>query len=360
MLPGAYCLLAACCWRLAVLHHLHRAAGCQALISPPIPANLQAEFCLTAEVAGGAGGRLQSIAGLDGDMYVRGGGGPRARGVLNTGQPVVRQLVRAALRHWACEYGVDGFVLVHADNLAQDSTGGVQDSPPLLEELAADPVLRATKLIASGGDGSLLPRGGERGVPHYGVLAEWNGRFARDILALLRDNAGARPGGRGREPPSATWRPPAAADCWKLCFCPPLRSHPHRRPPAPSPPGGHLSGLATRLAGSPDLTAARWDEGLPGGLAVGRRPAFSVNALAPPGGPTLLALAGGDANLERGEVVARSLLLALTIAQGTPAVSGSVVARAGLRRFAAAALQLRRKYRHLLAPALADSPRDIT
>jgi hypothetical protein len=83
---------------------------------PPRP---QAEFCLTAEVAGGPGGRLQSVAGLDGDMYVRGGGGPRARGVLNTGQAAARRLVRDALRHWAREYHVDGFVLVHAENLAQ-------------------------------------------------------------------------------------------------------------------------------------------------------------------------------------------------------------------------------------------------
>lgn len=164
----------------------HQITTSPACPQPPPPH--QAEFCLTAEVAGGAGGRLQSMAGLDGDMYVRGGGGSRARGVLNTGQPVVRQLVRSALRHWAIEYRVDGFVLVNAENLAQDSLGGVWDSPALLEELTSDPVLRGCKLIASGGDGTLLPRGGERGVPHYGVLAEWNGRFARDVLALLRDN----------------------------------------------------------------------------------------------------------------------------------------------------------------------------
>lgn len=41
---------------------------------------LQAEFCLTSESGGGIGGRLQSYAGLDGDMYLRGGGGPEATG----------------------------------------------------------------------------------------------------------------------------------------------------------------------------------------------------------------------------------------------------------------------------------------
>jgi isoamylase len=112
--------------------------------------------------------------------------------------------------------------------------------------------------------------------------------------------------------------------------------------------------------GSPDLTAARLDAALPSGLAAGRRPGFSVNALSAPGGPPLLTLAGGDADLERGEVVARSLLLSLAVAQGLPVLNGSVLARAGLRRFAASVLQLRRKYRHLLAPPLLDSPRDIT
>jgi isoamylase len=73
----------------------------------------------------------------------------------------------------------------------------VWDGPPLLEELSADPVLRGVKLIASAVDGSLLPRGGERGVPHYGVIAEWNARFARDVVALLRDNASGCQGGWG-------------------------------------------------------------------------------------------------------------------------------------------------------------------
>jgi hypothetical protein len=45
----------------------------------------QAEFCMTSEAGGGIGGRLQSYAGLDGDIYLRGGGGPEATGVLNTG-----------------------------------------------------------------------------------------------------------------------------------------------------------------------------------------------------------------------------------------------------------------------------------
>ncbi len=42
---------------------------------------------------------------------------------------------------------------------------------------------------------------------------------------------------------------------------------------------GLLSAVATRLTGSADLFEPRWDAGLPGGLAVGRRPAFGLNTV---------------------------------------------------------------------------------
>lgn len=64
--------LLCCCAGAAVLVDWHTAA--------------QAEFCMTSEAGGGIGGRLQSYAGLDGDIYLRGGGGPEATGVLNTGR----------------------------------------------------------------------------------------------------------------------------------------------------------------------------------------------------------------------------------------------------------------------------------
>lgn len=72
----------------------------------------------------------------------------------------------------------------------QDQHGGVLDSPPAVEELAADPLLADCKLIAASANNALLPRSGDRGFPHYGVLLEWNNRFGSDLLTLLRDNQG--------------------------------------------------------------------------------------------------------------------------------------------------------------------------
>lgn len=39
--------------------------------------------------------------------------------MLNCGHPVTRSLVVAALRHWAAEYRVEGFVFNNAENLTQ-------------------------------------------------------------------------------------------------------------------------------------------------------------------------------------------------------------------------------------------------
>lgn len=287
-----------------LIRELHR-AGLEVL--------LETDFCLTSEAGGGIGGRLQSYAGLDGDMYLRGGGGPDATGVLNTGQPVVKQLLLDALRWWVVEYQVDGFCFVNAENLTQDPLNAVQDSPAIVEEIAADPVLATRKLIAASANDSLLPRNGERGFPHYGVLLEWNNRFGNDILRLLRDNA-----------------------------------------------GGMLSAFATRMTGSQDLFAARWDGGLPGGLAAGRRPAFGINALEPPLAASLLALVGAAEDIERAEVVAKSALLAVLVAQGTPVFNAPTLSRKNLLHFVRGVLTIRRKYRNLLSPPMFDSPRAIS
>ncbi len=44
--------------------------------------------------------------------------------MLNCGHPVTRSLVVAALRHWAAEYRVEGFVFNNAENLTQVCVGG--------------------------------------------------------------------------------------------------------------------------------------------------------------------------------------------------------------------------------------------
>ncbi|GLC33109.1 hypothetical protein PLESTB_000369500 [Pleodorina starrii] len=279
---------------------------------------MQVEFCLTAEGGDASSGRLQGLRGLDHAVYYRDG---LEAPVLNCGHPVVRSLVVSALRHWAAEYRVEGFCFLNAENLAQDKFGSVLDNPPLAEEIAGDPVLRNLKLIAAVSNPALLPRSAERGFPHWGVWMQLNDRFAADLTAYLA--AGQR---------------------------------------------GTLSAVATRLTGSPDLFAARWDAGLPGGLAAGRRPAFGLNAAAPLGDRPLVAAvaaaagaAGAAADAARCEAVSRALLLAQFVAAGQPLVAASTLARPAAAQLVAALAAVRRGYRPLLSPpSLTSAERVLT
>lgn len=82
---------------------------------------LQVELCLTAE-GSDRSVRLASLRGLDALTYYRGANDS----VLNTGHPVVRDLIISALRHWRSAYRLDGFVFVSAENMAMDMGGVVQ------------------------------------------------------------------------------------------------------------------------------------------------------------------------------------------------------------------------------------------
>lgn len=268
---------------------------------------VKVEFCMTGEVLDEAV-KLETLRGLDPEVYFR----PGQEAILNTGHPVVRQLVRRAMQHWVNEYCVDGFVVVNADNLTLDRYGSVQDAPAIMDELANDPVIRGVKLVACSGNDSLLPRGGERGFPHWGVWMQWNQRFTTDAAAFL-------------------------------LACTP----------------GVLSNIATRVAGSPDLFAARWDGGLPGDLAAGRRPAFGINSILAPDSGSLLDVVGHADNALQQEVVARSMLLLAMVCQGVPAFNGASVSRRGVARFVGVLSRLRRKYANLVAPPLLDSPRSV-
>ncbi|MDQ7025835.1 MAG: glycogen debranching protein GlgX [Anaerolineae bacterium] len=98
---------------------------------------------------------------------------------LNCNHPVVRNIVLDALRYWAAEYHIDGFRFDLASILGRDQDGHPLPNPPLLEQLAFDPVLAKCKLIAEAWDAGGLYQVGS--FPAYGRWAEWNGRY-RDTL----------------------------------------------------------------------------------------------------------------------------------------------------------------------------------
>jgi isoamylase len=107
---------------------------------------------------------------------------------LNCNHPVVRDLVSEALRYWVTEMHVDGFRFDLASILGRGQDGSVLSSPPLLEQLAYDPVLGKTKLIAEAWDAAGLYQVGS--FPSWGRWAEWNGKFRDDIRRFLRGDPG--------------------------------------------------------------------------------------------------------------------------------------------------------------------------
>jgi glycogen operon protein len=86
---------------------------------------------------------------------------------------------------------VDGFRFDLASILGRGRDGSVLANPPVLEQIAADPVLAGTKLIAEAWDAAGLYQVGS--FPAWGRWAEWNGRFRDDIRKFVKGDPGMVP-----------------------------------------------------------------------------------------------------------------------------------------------------------------------
>ncbi len=107
---------------------------------------------------------------------------------LNCNHPVVRDLILDCLCYWVTEMHVDGFRFDLASILGRGRDGTVLSDPPLLERIAANPVLAGVKLIAEAWDAAGLYQVGT--FPNWGRWAEWNGRFRDDIRRFVRGDPG--------------------------------------------------------------------------------------------------------------------------------------------------------------------------
>ena len=158
-----------------LIDELHRAG---------IEVVLDVVFNHTAEGASAAGGPLHGWRGLDASAYYLAAPGGAAdldlTGCGNTvhaNHPVTQRLILDALRHWAREYGVDGFRFDLAAVFFRGSRGEPLVRSPIAEAIAADPELRDLILIAEPWDAT-----GFR--PAAGFPApwrEWDGEFRDEI-----------------------------------------------------------------------------------------------------------------------------------------------------------------------------------
>ena len=181
---------------------------------------------------GDALGPTVSLRGLDNATYYRTYPDDRARYVDDTGcgntlaldRPPMLRLALDVLRYYSATTGVDGFRFDLATTLAR-CDDGFDPEAPLLQAIAQDPMLRELKLIAEPWD---VGQGGYRLGAFPAEWGEWNDRY-RDALRRY-------------------WRGDA----------------------------GRVGELATRLAGSSDIFAAR-----------SRAPSRSINFVAAHDGFTL-------------------------------------------------------------------------
>lgn len=107
---------------------------------------------------------------------------------FNCNNPLVRKIIRDCLKYWVAEYHVDGFRFDLASILARDKNGEPIENPPLLEEIAVDPMLADAIIIAEAWDAAGLYQVGT--FPAYGRWAEWNGRYRDDMRRFLKGDAG--------------------------------------------------------------------------------------------------------------------------------------------------------------------------
>ncbi len=107
---------------------------------------------------------------------------------FNCNDPTNQSLIIDCLRYWVSEMHVDGFRFDLASILGRGEDGEVLQNPPLLERIAKDPVLAATKVIAEAWDAAGLNQVGH--FPHFDRWSEWNGYYRDNVRMFWKGQEG--------------------------------------------------------------------------------------------------------------------------------------------------------------------------
>ena len=109
---------------------------------------------------------------------------------VNGNHPLTRELIFCCLRHWVQNYHIDGFRFDLASILSRDRGGNLVANPPILEDIAEDPRLSETKIIAEAWDAAGAYQVGSFGSERW---AEWNGHFRDEVRRFWRADPGMIP-----------------------------------------------------------------------------------------------------------------------------------------------------------------------
>ena len=153
---------------------------------------LDVVFNHTAE--GGMGGQTFSFRGIDNPIYyMLEEDGKRYKNytgcgnTVNGNHPVVRDFILHCLRYWVLDMRVDGFRFDLATILARGRNGDLLANPPVIEQIAEDPVLRGVKIIAEAWDAAGAYQVGSFPSERW---SEWNGKYRDDIRDFWNGGAG--------------------------------------------------------------------------------------------------------------------------------------------------------------------------
>ncbi len=102
---------------------------------------------------------------------------------FNCNHPLVRTFIMDCLRYWVIEMHVDGFRFDLASILGRSPGGEILSNPPMVEQIAEDPVLANTKIIAEAWDAAGVYQVGSFST--HRRWAEWNGRFRDDVRSFM-------------------------------------------------------------------------------------------------------------------------------------------------------------------------------
>lgn len=139
---------------------------------------------------GGMGGQTYSFRGIDNSIYYMMEEDGRSYknftgcgNTVNGNHPVVRDLILHSLRYWVLDMRVDGFRFDLATILARGRNGDLLANPPVIEQIAEDPVLRGVKIIAEAWDAAGAYQVGSFPSERW---SEWNGKYRDDIRDFWR------------------------------------------------------------------------------------------------------------------------------------------------------------------------------
>ncbi len=153
---------------------------------------LDVVFNHTAE--GGDGGPPYSFRGIDNSVYyLMNEAGTHylnysgCGNTVNSNHPVVREFIMHCLRYWVLHMHVDGFRFDLASVLTRGRDGELLPDPPIVEQIAEDPALRDTKIIAEAWDAAGAYQVGSFPSDRF---SEWNGRYRDDMRKFWRGDTG--------------------------------------------------------------------------------------------------------------------------------------------------------------------------